>query len=265
MPIDPQTTALAVIGVGLANKVLGPTASYIGDEAKSWTEARVVNIKNIFKSASKKLGGHGKDEGSVPPRILKGIIDDGSFCDDAIVTEYFGGVLASSKSGISRDDRGTTYLSLISRLSSYQIRAHYLIYMILRNVFQGEAFNTALGEERVKMRVFIPSDVFNIAMDFQGDELDKEELLTHILTGLAKETLINEDLILGDERFISRYWLDADEEGLIVIPSAFGIELFFWVHGRPDLKLAQFLDPSITFPPIPQVIIQPGSRSTSKS
>ena len=142
MPIDPPTAALAFIGADLARRVLGPTASYLGDEAKTWAKARVTNIRNIFESAVKKLRADGRAEGSVPPRILKSIIDDGSFCDDAIITEYFGGVLASSKSGISRDDRGVTYLSLISRLSSYQVRAHYIIYQILKNLFQKEDLNT---------------------------------------------------------------------------------------------------------------------------
>jgi hypothetical protein len=44
------------------------------------------------------------------PKVIKAILDDGSFCDDELTASYFGGVLASSKTEVGCDDRGATSL-----------------------------------------------------------------------------------------------------------------------------------------------------------
>lgn len=64
---------------------------------------------------------------AVPPKVLRDILNEASFNDDQVSVEYFGGVLASSKSGIARDDRASTITATLSRMSTYQIRCHYVI------------------------------------------------------------------------------------------------------------------------------------------
>ena len=128
--VDPGT-GLAALGIALGGKdlvvkLLGPTAEYLGNGMKGFAERRVENVGKIFSNASKKLGSKLEDTGGVPPKVLKGIVEDGSFADDFLAVDYFGGVLASSRTGISRDDRGAYFNSLISRLSTYQLRAHYM-------------------------------------------------------------------------------------------------------------------------------------------
>ncbi len=98
-------TGLALFGAAkIIEKLLGPTAEYIGEGAKEWTAKRVENVKYIFSIAATKLGEKINENGTVSPKVLKGILNDGSYCDDKLVLEYFGGVLASSRSNISRDD-----------------------------------------------------------------------------------------------------------------------------------------------------------------
>ena len=119
--IDPGTglTILgsAIGGAKVVEKILGPTADYIGGQLKEWTEKKIKNTANIFKNAEKKLGDKINDEGKVPPKVLKGILEDGAWCEEELQVEYFVGVLASSRSGVSRDDRGAYFVSIISRLS----------------------------------------------------------------------------------------------------------------------------------------------------
>src|SRR5205085_5598990 len=118
-------------------KILGPTAEYLGTGSKQFGEKRVQSLKQIFNDCSKKLGDRLSDLGGVAPRVLMGTIVYGSYADNPITVSYFGGVLASSRSGISRDDRGAYFNSLINRLSTYQLRAHYLLYHAVKNSYHG--------------------------------------------------------------------------------------------------------------------------------
>jgi hypothetical protein len=82
-------TGLTILGAALgsaklAEKLLGPTADYLGQGLKHWTEKRVTNIQNIFRIAANRLGEDLDKEDAVPPRVLKGILDEGSFCDDPL-------------------------------------------------------------------------------------------------------------------------------------------------------------------------------------
>ena len=90
-------TGLSVLGsASILKKLLGPTADYVGDELKEITRMRVENLKQIFANATKKVGDGIDKPGAVPPKVLYGILSEGSFCDDLFVGEYMGGVLASS-------------------------------------------------------------------------------------------------------------------------------------------------------------------------
>jgi hypothetical protein len=50
-------TGLTVLGSAkLLEKLLGPTAEYIGDGIRKWTENRTANVRRIIDIAVKKLG-----------------------------------------------------------------------------------------------------------------------------------------------------------------------------------------------------------------
>ncbi len=79
--MDPATglTILgsAVGGAKLVEKLLGPTADYVGTGLKNWAEKRVTNASRIFEKAAEKLGSRIDEPGAVPPRVLKEILDEG--------------------------------------------------------------------------------------------------------------------------------------------------------------------------------------------
>jgi hypothetical protein len=88
MNIDPETAKVA-IGGGLAVlgskdlllKILGPSADYVGGEVKNFVEKCNINLDGIFSRAARKLGDRIDEPGSVSPRVLKDIMDEGRFCD----------------------------------------------------------------------------------------------------------------------------------------------------------------------------------------
>ncbi len=82
-------TGLAVLGSKeILDKLLGPSADYIGNETKNLIAKCNINLDNIFTIAKKKTGSQLEDGSSVNPRVLKHIIDEGRFCEDELTAEY---------------------------------------------------------------------------------------------------------------------------------------------------------------------------------
>jgi hypothetical protein len=101
--------AAGIIGKELLGKVVGPTASCLGEFGRDWVKKRVENVRRILEAAERKIPDSPDGARAVSPRVLKHVIDDGSFCEEPVATEYFGGVLASSKSEGGSDDRGVKF------------------------------------------------------------------------------------------------------------------------------------------------------------
>ena len=147
--MEPATTiSLGVVAAYLAKdgigKLLGPTADYLGEGLRDLTRRRVESIGRILSKASTKLGSQLDEPGQVPPRVLKTVLNEGSYCEDPVALEYFGGVLASSRTERGRDDRGARVAKVVDNLSTYQLRTHYLIYSSIANLFatSGKRFGT---------------------------------------------------------------------------------------------------------------------------
>ena len=252
-------TGLAILGSALGGakiieKILGPTAEYLGDGLHNWTKRRVHNVAGIFTNAGSKLGDRIDEPGSIPLRVLKEILDEGSYCDDPLMAEYFGGVLASSRTQISRDDRGAYWTSLVARLSTYQIRSHFLIYRAIYDRFQSPNFDFDINDpgERPKLSVLIPYSEYWRSMDFTNPkELSQvDSLLSHALFGLHREGLI-ESFHYGNKEnlkiHIGRQFIP-DEGGIWITPSSLGMELFSWVNGQGNLPLSTLFHQTLGIP-----------------
>lgn len=236
MAIDP-VSGIAILGgayggAKLIQRLLGPTADYLGEGIKSWTEVRLQNTKNIFYSAERKLGERINEEGSVPPRVLKGILDEGSFCDDELTVEYFGGILASSRSSITRDDRGTTFVALLSQLSTYQIRLHYIFYSVMKAVHKDPGVSLGFGDTRQMLTTFMPKETLLEGFEFdQQETMNSESIISHAIIGLHAKGLIEGDYAYGDPHELN---VEMPENGVFFQPSGLGIELYLWAHGLAD-------------------------------
>lgn len=260
-------TGLAILGSKeLLIKILGPSADYVGGEIKTFVEKCNVNLDGIFSKAAQKLGDRMNEEGSVSPRVLKHVVDEGRFCEDSLTAEYYGGILASSKSRVGRDDRGVTLLAQIKDLSVYQLRFHFMAYMIIHRLFRGESLNLGDGNDCNKMKIFVPMNVYEKAMDFQSGE-DPNAILSHCLFGLSKHNLIAH-FSSGDTEFLQKHNKAISEPGIIFAPTLPGAELFLWAIGlagatgrelvsvgiQGDVEGVEVVDGAITFTALNEIL-----------
>ncbi len=230
----------AYLGKDGINKLLGPTADYLGVSLKDFVQKRADNIGRIFFNAEKKLGNKINEKGQVSPKVLKSIIDEGSYCDDALAVEYFGGVLASSRTESGRDDRGARIGKILDNMTIYQIRTHYIIYTIIRKLFKDSKylFNK---NDRHKMEIFIPLSIYVNAMQFDNNEHEQlTPILNNTLFGLNKDSLV-ETFYYGPIDYIQQNYVEAKEGGIVVAPSALGAELYLWGYGFGDKELSFIL------------------------
>lgn len=233
----------AYLGKDGIQKLLGPTADYLGGGLRDLTQKRVENIGRIFQKAESKLGDKANKEGSVPPKVLKTVINDGSYNDDSVAVEYFGGVLASSKTELGRDDRGARMARIVDDLSSYQLRTHYLIYSSIKHLFKDKGFVFNMND-RDKMEVFLPYPFYSHVMDFNEEEYSKgDSLLRHTFFGLANDGLIENNFQYGSKDHMVKRLPKAEYDGVICQPSALGAELFLWAFGHGDKPLNYIFEP----------------------
>jgi hypothetical protein len=74
-------SGLAILGTAigsakLVEKVLGPTAEYVGAGMRDFAQHRVENVKRIFHKASIFLGDSPPAGQAVPPRVLRDVLND---------------------------------------------------------------------------------------------------------------------------------------------------------------------------------------------
>jgi hypothetical protein len=245
-------TGLALFGSkDLIIKLLGPTVEYLGESGAAFTKKRIENIKRIFSKAERKLGNKLNEPGGVPPKILKGILDDGGFCEDEISAEYYGGVLASSRSGVSRDDRAVVFLTLLSRMSSYQIRTHYILYSSFWKVHKGRKINIGIDIERDQLGTSIPFLEYCDAMDFSDNEsipIILSIILSHAVHGLYREGLIGNFDSTGP-----KYDEPKNKSGITFFPTASGFELYLFAQGISDKPIATILESNIAISTISDI------------
>jgi len=251
MAIDPGTAAIVASSLLLSkeplNKLLGPTLDYFGKEIESFAKKRAENIGRIFQKAIKKLGSKIDEPGQVHPKILKGIVLDGSFCDDELTAEYYGGILASSRIGVSRDDRGASFLEQVSHLSFYQVRTHFICYTLLKVLFQGTQLNPANSDGRNHMQTYLPDSDYIRSMAFKENNEDSESCRAHSITGLDSHGLLANPYI-GDPNYLTQCSPlgTFPESGLLFEPSLFGIELYLWATGNGHLLCESFLNSELS-------------------
>lgn len=231
------STSLAILGGAIGSKsvvekILGPTADYLGNGLRYHAQKGVENIARIFKCAEVKLGDKLDEPGVVPPRVLKGILAEGAFVDDALAAEYFGGVLASSRSDNPGDDRAVGSLAQIARMSSYQLRAHFVMYAAMGDLYVSHNLKYLGGNDLERMETFFPIGGFLRAMGLPDND-EHDSIFSHALIGLERESLIGPEYIVGtvDEirEYCGRY---PDSDGLVIWPTYAGCELILWACGN---------------------------------
>lgn len=273
-----QQTALLLLGSAIGGaktleKILGPTAAYIGEGLKSWTERRIQNVARIFQKATVKLGDDLNNPGSIPPRVLKEVLDEGSYCDDELTAEYFAGVLASGRSPNGRDDRAATYLKLTSTLSTYEIRLHYIAYTIFRMLYLGTGLRPMFEDDLVNMSTFYPVPFLAHNMDFTEKE-PVEQILVESTMGLRRHFL-SEVGVWGTSDHVNKNgkkqygerWIDITptNRGFVLRPTQFGIDYYLWATGNGKIGRPKFLNSDLKILGLPDVRLEANVMAVLKS
>lgn len=199
-------------------------------------DAFAAGVARIISNAMEKLGERAKDDGRVPTRSMLAILEESRGADDDLFVEYFGGVLASSKTPLGRDDRGAALAKLVGRLTVYQLRAHHLLLWAVRE----HCKYRPQAHLRSFYRLTVSDADLKKGMDF-GDGEDPEELITHIKEGLLRENLL-EDLVQDDEGARAPNYF----------PTKLAIELFVWAAGHGDKGTVAIFDKDLKFPRFPE-------------
>ncbi|MCM0084102.1 hypothetical protein L4X63_21195 [Geomonas sp. Red32] len=228
---------LTIAGAGLAflgskdilTKLLGPTADYLGAEAKGLVEKCNINLDTVFAKAARKLGKRMDDPGAVSPRVLRHILDDARFCEDEVAAEYYGGMLAGSREVTGKDDQCLPYLSKVKQMSVYQIRLHFAFYYEVLRHHKSSQLNMGLGNDLPNAGLLLPHE-FLIHL-FPPEKLkDYWKLMTHCVVGLSSHGLIN-TYSYGEASHLKQRFPNAESDGAYMEPNFTGAELFLWALG----------------------------------
>lgn len=227
------TTGIAVyaLNTDIAQKLLGPTIEYIGNESKNLVARCNINLNEIFTKAAKKSPHKLESEGQVSPRVLRILLNEGAFCSNSIVQEYYAGILAASKTENQEDDRGIMFMNIVASLTIQQIKMHHLIFMSIAKVFN---INDYKADDN--HGIFIPNSLFIM-------NKNKKYWLEHALEGLVRQRLIDPNYSVNQTiNKLQNYNQDINQAGFVVTPLATGEELFMWSLGKENLTFIDYLD-----------------------
>lgn len=245
MPDADTSIALAAgayVAKDAVSRLLGPTCDYLGSELKEFTRRRLDTISRVFANATEKAGDRLDEPGAVPPRVLRDILNEASFNEDAVSVEYFGGVLASSRTPTSRDDRAAALTSLLSRLSTYQIRSHYIFYSAVRSIHRGSAHTIAtdVGCAALETVLRVGSYARLLALSEKETEVINA-IFAHTVFGLRREQLLGQTIHISQHRFPNGQF-----RGIYFQPTPLGAELFLCAHGVHYKHLEEMLDRNLS-------------------
>jgi len=261
--MDPLTitgAGLAVLGSKeLLLKLLGPSADYLGGEISDFVQKCNVNLDSVFVRATKKLGGRIDEKGSVSPRVLRHILDDGRFCEDEVAAEYYGGMLAGSREPMGKDDRCLPFLSKVREMSVLQIRLHFVFYYEVLRLYRDTKPNLGLGDECNKAGLLLPHQ-FMIPIFPANKVADSYwDMMTHSVVGLSSQGLIT-TYAYGGADTLKQQFPGADKDGAYMAPNFMGAELFLWALGLETPNAHRFFN--VSPKEIEQVIpIPPGAEA----
>jgi len=170
----------------LIENVLGPTSKEVGVDLKNLYIKTKNNIILILKKAFKKIK-NPKDGEIANLRVVRDVFWNGSFTDEDICAEYFGGILASSRSKSGKNDSAIFYLDIIKSLSSGQLKMHYIIYRIFNKIlindeFKKNFFNPGNDIKVRKEKLFFT--LYDISEEFKTNDIGS------IIFGLYAKNLI---------------------------------------------------------------------------
>lgn len=230
--LDILTKLGAAVGTAwTARKLFGPSLDTIGSRLAASTDHALDNISAVVRSATRKADPD--SDGGIPARAATLILDEAAWAEDELIVEYLGGMLASSRTPIGRDDTAATWAVKLRGLSTYAIRLHYLLYESFRANLAGSSIDLgSANKRRLEATMYVAHGDLERGMGFTDGEADRDRLVIHAISALNSEGLIG-DWAIGPQQTVQPLtkgtWVPLP--GLVVGPTLRGIELFLVAHG----------------------------------
>ena len=198
-------------------QAFGPVLAEMGEDLKNLYAA---GRDRILAAGFRKID-NAEDGKQANLRVTRDVLWNGAFADDEVCAEYFGGILASSRTEDGKDDSSIQYVDVIKSLSSKQLCLHYLIYNALNKmlVVTKPDLNVGQSTEIKKCGVWLATIELlsrygvNIGTDF--NILFRQGLITEYKTNQFNS---------GDKAL----------PYAMIKPTTFGVLLYASAHNRID-------------------------------
>jgi hypothetical protein len=142
---EEKKLSIALPGEWALEKAFGPALTEIGEDLKKlYAKGRDKLVAAAFRKVQN------PDDGKQANlRVTRDVLWNGAFTEDEVCAEYFGGILASSRTADGKDDETIQFVDVIKSLSARQLRLHYVIYYSLNKSFlaAGKPVNVGQGSE----------------------------------------------------------------------------------------------------------------------
>lgn len=250
--------------VGVLKRVLGPSIDEVAEVLRRVTEFRLRNIGRIADAADRRSKENGT-EGDVHPRVAHRLLEEGSYCDDEVMAEYLGGVLAASRTPSGRDDRAVVWSDMVADMSALQVRAHFLVYRELAVLLAGRGdIQLSVDAGRTQATICIPLVAFLALLSQPGDQAfvdiatalanqPEGDVLAHTIPNLVRLGLLGAEFWYGVSEESSPIGKPNFLPALVVQPSFAGIELYGWALGLPGLTPNEFSTKARVLEPTPRL------------
>lgn len=240
--MDAPTVATGVATAWALRKVLGPTLDELGERFR---ETVADHLDKVSAAARRKVPN--LDDGKRSNiRVTRDVLWNGAAAGDEICAEYFGGILAASRSQDGKDDSLMPFVDVVKAMSSEQLRLHYSIYHSL-----GKVLNES-SDHKTAYELVLPGKPKQVTLFYYTPtvSVDLPVLQRHDLISRYAFDTVNWDFPEGKRAvpYVSS------------TPSIFGIMLYAAVHNRlewwqafglqqyadfPDIKTPKFYAPDI--------------------
>jgi len=216
--------------------VFGPSLNEVGESLRRLTQRKLDNVGRVVQKANRKSRGQKSDSGP-DLRAAEAILREAMVAESEIVADYLGGVLASARSG--GGDDAVAWTALIARMSSKELRLHYMIYSAIRREALGHTEINILDHPgRERLRILIPY-VGNPGL-YQALGNSMEAATAPLTaTGLERERLFEQNWRFGPDVGTPRPEFEGG--GFELAPSFNGMNLYMWGHGMGAWGISQFL------------------------
>lgn len=204
----------------------GKIASAPLDAAAEALKSRMgKRLDNTRAAAEAKAQGRPLNVGD---RIASKALSEATVADDSVISDYLGGVLASS----DMSDSGAAIVALIGRLSSLQLRLHYILYREIRRLRSGSHVNLYESDKASGITLHVPTDELMPALGTSDSDA----------VGSALAVLWRENLIGEEWRFSRETDSDPKSHSARIHPTGLGAEFFLWGHGVRPVHANRLLD-----------------------